>query len=97
MERDVWLEELENFLGGTFHQDINSPEEALNDYINEVGGDWLRKIVQCAEMFMFDNKMSLEEKNKYIISNTDIYFPAMNLTPFQWFQNIINVMKQSLK
>lgn len=29
-----YLKKLEDFLGGTFHQDIDSPEEVLDEYIH---------------------------------------------------------------
>lgn len=31
-----YLEELKDFLEGTFHQDISSPGQALDEFINEV-------------------------------------------------------------
>lgn len=89
------IEKLEIFLSGTFHQDISSPEEALEEYINEVDKEWITSIIDSAEIFL-KSDISDEEKCKFIESNAEIFFPAMCLTPLQWFSSIIGRFKQEV-
>lgn len=93
MKQDNWKENLENFLGGTFHQDIDSPEKAIEEYISEVSNAWLKKTIQTAEIFL-DSDLTTDEKNNFVQMNTDIYFPAIGKTPLQWFENMINDFKK---
>lgn len=79
--------QLQNFLGGTFHQDINSPEEALEEYVKLVNKEWIMKIINCVNDFL-DSDLSEEEKNYFIKSNAEIYFPAMGMTPVKWLEGV---------
>ncbi|MBK1812667.1 hypothetical protein JHL18_18770 [Clostridium sp. YIM B02505] len=90
-----YMEKLEAFLAGTFHQDIDSPEDALDDYISEVGKEWLQDIVDSAETFL-KSEIGLEEKNEFIETNAEIFFPAIQLTPLQWFNSIIERLKKEM-
>ena len=45
-ESDDYIEELEDFLGGTFHQDISSPEQALDEFIKEVNKECLLSTIK---------------------------------------------------
>ena len=44
-----YLEELEDFLGGTFHQDMISPEQAIDEFINEVSKECLLSTIKVCE------------------------------------------------
>lgn len=89
------MDKIEIFLSGTFHQDINSPEEALEEYINEADKEWIKSIINSAEIFL-KTEISDEEKNKFIEANTEIFFPAIYLTPLQWFTSIIKRFKEKI-
>ena len=54
-----YLEELEDFLGGTFHQDISSPEQALAEFINEANKECLLFTIKYWDQFL-----TLIEQNK---------------------------------
>lgn len=86
-----YLEELEDFLGGTFHQDISSPEQALDEFINEVSRECLSTIKEC-EMFL-NSKLTKQEKEDFIQNNTEIYFPAIAATPLQWVSKLVEQMQ----
>ena len=51
-ERYDFLDELENFLGATFHQDIQSPEHALDEFIEEISKEGLLFTVKYCEEFL---------------------------------------------
>ena len=59
------MEELELFLEGTFHQDIDTPEEALRQYIYEVDLPLLKKISSIIKLFL-DTNLKEEEKIEFI-------------------------------
>jgi hypothetical protein len=89
------VEELQNFLGGTFHQDINSPDEALEEYINSVDRDWILMIRDVAVSFL-KSDLSEDEKSKFIRTHTEIYFPAIGLTPIKWLETVTDELKKSI-
>lgn len=80
--------ELEEFLGGTFHQDINSPEEALDEFINEVSKECLLSTIKDCEKFLKSN-LTGEEKEDFIQNKVEIYFPSIDLTPLEWLSKIV--------
>lgn len=92
MKNSIW-EEFENFLGSTFHQDIDSPEEALEEYINDEEKDWIKTLAEKIESFL-ESSVSDEEKNNFIKENTNLYFPAMGMTPLQWIEHILMRLKE---
>lgn len=91
-----FLEELEEFLGGTFHQDINSPELALGEFIKDSSKECLQFTVKyCEEVLR--SELTIHEKEKFIQNNVDIYFPAIELTPLQWLIQLVELMKEAVK
>lgn len=91
-----YLEELEDFLGGTFHQDIGSPDQALNEFIKEVSKECLLSTIKDCEEFLNSN-LTKQEKENLIQNNTEIYFPAIELTPLQWLYQLVEQMKEAVK
>ncbi len=67
-----FIEELEDFLGGTFHQDINSPEQALNEFIKEASKVCLLFTIKYCEDFL-NSQLTQQEKEKIIQNNVEIY------------------------
>ncbi len=90
MGRYNWEDELEIFLGGTFHQDIESPEDALEEYLKE-DKDHIEHIVKIITDFL-NSGLSEEEKNKFIEVNTEIYFKVMGVKPIIWVENVKNYL-----
>lgn len=91
-----YLEEFEDFLGGTFHQDISSPEQVLDEFISEVSRACLVSTINDCEEFL-NNHLTKEEKEEFIQSNTEVYFPAIEVTPLQWLYTLVEQMREGLK
>ncbi|UTR13508.1 contact-dependent growth inhibition system immunity protein [Salipaludibacillus sp. LMS25] len=91
-----YLEELEDFLGGTFHQDINSPEQAIDEFINEASKECLMSTIKDCEKFL-NSRLTKQEKTNIIQNNAEIYFPAIELTPLQWLNKLVEQMQGAVK
>ncbi|MHC5561555.1 contact-dependent growth inhibition system immunity protein [Bacillus spizizenii] len=89
------MEELSDFLEGTFHQDMGSPEQALKEFIAESSKECLVFTIKFCEEFLNEN-ISDQEKESFIKSNTEIYFPAIDLTPLQWLKKVITEIKETI-
>ncbi|MFP7735854.1 contact-dependent growth inhibition system immunity protein [Priestia aryabhattai] len=92
------LEELVfQFLAGTFHQDFESPEEALEELLREESKDYLEAAIAFLTDFI-QSEYSDIEKNEYIQSFADgLYFPALGLEPLQWLYEVIEQIKEAVK
>ncbi|XQY90017.1 contact-dependent growth inhibition system immunity protein [Metabacillus sp. HB246100] len=91
-----YLEELEDFLGGTFHQDISSPEQAIDEFIKEASIECLLSTITDCEKFL-NSSLTKHEKENIIQNNAEVYFPAVELTPLQWLNNLVENMKEGVK
>ncbi|MBD8046705.1 MULTISPECIES: contact-dependent growth inhibition system immunity protein [Clostridium] len=89
-----WKEKLEIFLGGTFHQDIESPENAIKEY-SDLWKESLLDIINAINDFM-NSELSIDEKNEFIERNTEIYFPAMQKEPIVWLNEVNVFFKEEL-
>lgn len=90
-----YLEELEDFLGGAFHQDIDSLEEALDKFIHEASKDCLLSTIKDCQDFL-NSTLTIQEKESFIENNAEIYFSAISLNPLQWLNKIIEEMKEAV-
>ncbi|MBV2240940.1 hypothetical protein KQR57_14030 [Bacillus inaquosorum] len=85
------------FLGGHFHQDIESPEKALDEYLNEASQKLKERDLITLTEFV-NNDYSKEDKNEFIEEATDgIYFPEDDITPLEWLKQVIEQIKEHLK
>jgi CdiI immunity protein len=91
-----FIEELEDFLGGTFHQDIESPELALEEFIDETSYKGIEQTVIDCEAFL-NCDLKNQEKEDIIQSNTEIYFPAIGQAPLGWLRQVVEQLKNSLE
>ncbi|MGE7874890.1 contact-dependent growth inhibition system immunity protein [Bacillus paramycoides] len=89
-------EELGDFLAGTFHQDIESPEESLNEFIMEVTKICIENTKNDILSFLNIN-LTNSEKEEFIKYNTYIYFSALNLTPIEWLKQTLETLKEAIK
>ncbi|ENQ3106447.1 hypothetical protein SAMN04488168_10496 [Bacillus sp. 491mf] len=89
-------EELGDFLAGTFHQDMESPEEALNEFIMEVTKICIENTKNDILSFLSSN-LTDSEKEEFIKYNAYIYFPALNLTPVEWLKQTLKILKEAIK
>ncbi|WP_431794217.1 contact-dependent growth inhibition system immunity protein [Bacillus altitudinis] len=56
-----YLKKLADFLGGTFHQDIDSPEEALDDFIHEASRECLLSTIKDCQDFL-NSTLTIQKK-----------------------------------
>lgn len=89
-------EELGGFLAGTFHQDIESLEFAINEFITEVTNICLENTIEDITSFL-QSGLTVHEKEEFIKYNAEIYFPALNLPPIEWLEQIVDLLKRALK
>lgn len=85
------------FLGGHFHQDIESPEKSLDEYLNEAAQKLKeRDLIALTEFINSD--YSEEDKIEFIEEAADgIYFPEDDITPLEWLKQVIEQIKEHLK
>ncbi|WP_414627012.1 contact-dependent growth inhibition system immunity protein [Bacillus amyloliquefaciens] len=74
------MEELSDFPDGTFHQDMGSPKQALENFITESSKECLVLTIKFCEEFF-------KSEESFIKSNSEIYFPEIELTPIQWLDS----------
>jgi len=48
---EFMFEELENFLSGTFHQDIDSPESAIKEFVFEADREFILRTISNINQF----------------------------------------------
>ncbi|WP_440604398.1 contact-dependent growth inhibition system immunity protein [Bacillus sp. GB_SG_008] len=89
-------EELSDFLDGTFHQDMGTPEKALNEFIEEAHKVCIENTIKYITVFL-KSDLSAQEKEEFIEYYTEIYFPSLKLTPIEWLEQTVETLKQSLK
>lgn len=83
------------FLVGTFHQDIESPDDVLQELLTEESKEYLEYAIVFLTDFI-ESEHSDNEKNEYIQRADGVYFPAFNLEPIDWLKNVIVQIKKSL-
>ena len=88
-------DDVEIFLTGTFHQDVEDPKEALLEYIEEVDSLWLLHISKEIERFLM-SELSERYKQEFIQEYTDIYYPAIGLKPVEWLMDVLEEIKKSI-
>lgn len=89
---------LEMFLGGTFHQDMGDPDDALWELLYELNTSQLEEIEKHIREFL-ESELDESQKEKYITDNVEIYFPALNTTPLEWLKSVLATIesyKQSI-
>ncbi len=88
-------EKLEDFLSGTFHQDIESPSVALAEYMEEVDAEWLSSVSYEIECFL-ESELSDYEKEEFIVKCTEIHYPSIGMKPIEWLKHILDVLKKHI-
>ena len=84
---------LKQYLGGVFHFDIDSPDSALNDYLETESEEWL-KIVKASCDYFLDKEMLDSEKAKFI---EDYFHYDTTMNPIDWLKHISNKIDDKLK
>ncbi|WP_242213421.1 contact-dependent growth inhibition system immunity protein [Bacillus cereus group sp. BfR-BA-01383] len=95
-DKDYIYEELSDFLDGTFHQDMGTPEKAVHEFIEEAHKVCIENTIKYITSFL-NSDLSTEKKEEFIEYYTDIYFPALRMTPLEWLEQTGETIKQALK
>ena len=88
------IEYISNFLGAVFHQDINSPDEALEETIQENDPETLKQISYCINVFLESN-LPVKEKNTIIENETWIDFSSIGQKPIEWLKDVQGRLKNA--
>jgi len=84
------------FLAGTFHQDTESPEDALLNILVEEDKEYLEDAIVFLKEFI-NSEHSRAEKNEYIEYCADgVYFPDIQLEPIEWLSNVTEQIKRGV-
>ncbi|MDA1477255.1 contact-dependent growth inhibition system immunity protein [Bacillus changyiensis] len=85
------------FLGGIFHQDIESYEIALEEYLGYASKKEQEDDVIALTNFINSN-FSDEDKNNFIEEAADgVYFPAYEVTPLTWLKQVTEKIKNNIE
>ena len=85
------------FLAGTFHQDNNSPEEAIEELLTKESKKYLEFAIAYLTDFIGSEYSDITQ-NEYIQSCADgVYFPALSIEPLQWLYQVIEQIKEAVK
>lgn len=83
------------FLGGIFHQDIESPESALEEYLDEVSHKEQEDDVIALIEFI-NSEHSEEEKNDFIEEAADgVDFFSYEVSPLMWLKQVTQKIKNN--
>ena len=91
-----WKEDVRDFLGGYFHQDVDDAYEALDEFIEECSREGKKRTLLNMEKFLGTKEMTELEKEKFIEDETEIYYPGYNITPLEWLEYIKNKLEENL-
>lgn len=94
---EEFKEEFEGFLGGWWHQDMGSPEQALEDMINACHPETISDAVKMINHFLSSKSETDEWKIEFIQESTDIYFPNMQLSPLEWLNHVKMRLEEVLR
>ncbi|OXS69820.1 contact-dependent growth inhibition system immunity protein [Priestia filamentosa] len=89
------FEELSDFLIAYFNQDIESPEGALQEYIEENTKKRILITIEEIDKFLSED-LPQQDKELFIKDNCDLYFPALELTPVEWLKQVQAELKSTL-
>ncbi len=83
---------LKQYLGGVFHFDIESPESALNEYLDLESREWLEIVKVSCDRFL-NKEMPVHEKTKFI----ETYFNYdTSMEPLEWLEYVIVKIEEKL-
>jgi CdiI immunity protein len=92
---DEKFERLRNFLLAYFNQDIESPEGALQEYIEENTKKRILITIEEIDKFLCED-LPQQDKEQFMEDNCDLYFPALQLTPIEWLKYIQDELKKAV-
>ncbi|MBO3796856.1 contact-dependent growth inhibition system immunity protein [Bacillus subtilis] len=85
------------FLGGIFHQDIEAPESALDEYLEEIPKKEQETDIAALKDF-FNSDYSDEEKNDFIDEAADgVDVLSYGVSPIIWLEQVIQKIEKNIE
>ncbi|WP_039075496.1 contact-dependent growth inhibition system immunity protein [Bacillus sp. MSP13] len=85
------------FLGGIFHQDIETPESALDEYLEEIPKEEQETDIAALKDFI-NSDYSDEEKNDFIDEAADgVDIRSYGVSPLVWLEQVIQKIEKNIK
>ncbi|KUP36939.1 contact-dependent growth inhibition system immunity protein [Bacillus halotolerans] len=85
------------FLGGYFHQDIDSPESSLDEYLKEIPKEEQGNDVAALKEFI-KSDYSNEEKNDFIDEAADgVDILSYGVSPIIWLEQVIQKIEKNIE
>ncbi|AXF32532.1 MULTISPECIES: contact-dependent growth inhibition system immunity protein [Bacillus] len=85
------------FLGGYFHQDIDSPESALDEYLEEIPKEEQETDIAALKDFI-NSDYSDEEKNDFIDEAADgVDIRSYGVSPLVWLEQVIQKIEKNIE
>ncbi|MGO0712046.1 contact-dependent growth inhibition system immunity protein [Bacillus subtilis] len=85
------------FLGGIFHQDIESPESALDEYLEEIPKEEQETDILALKDFI-NSDYTDEEKNDFIDEAADgVDIRSYGVSPLVWLEQVIQKIEMNIE
>ncbi|MEC1547473.1 contact-dependent growth inhibition system immunity protein [Bacillus rugosus] len=85
------------FLGGYFHQDIDSPESALDEYLEEIPKEEQETDIVALKDFI-NSDYTDEEKNDFIDEAADgVDILSYGVSPIIWLEQVIQKIEKNIE
>ncbi|MEG7354754.1 contact-dependent growth inhibition system immunity protein [Bacillus inaquosorum] len=85
------------FLGGYFHQDIDSPESALDEYLEEIPKEEQETNIVALKDFI-NSDYTDEEKNDFIDEAADgVDIRSYRVSPLVWLEQVIQKIEKNIE
>ncbi|MED0585903.1 contact-dependent growth inhibition system immunity protein [Bacillus subtilis] len=85
------------FLGGIFHQDIETPESALDEYLEEIPKEEQETDIAALKDFI-NSDYSDEEKNDFIDEAADgVDVLSYGVSPIIWLEQVIQKLEKNIE
>ncbi|AEP90314.1 conserved hypothetical protein [Bacillus subtilis subsp. subtilis str. RO-NN-1] len=86
-----------HFLGGIFHQDIETPESALDEYLEEIPKEEQKTDIVALKDFINSDYLD-EEKNDFIDEAADgVDILSYGVSPIIWLEQVIQKIEKNIK
>ncbi|ARB37819.1 MULTISPECIES: contact-dependent growth inhibition system immunity protein [Bacillus] len=85
------------FLGGIFHQDIETPESALDEYLEEIPKEEQETDIVALKDFI-NSDYTDEEKNDFIDEAADgVDIRSYGVSPLVWLEQVIQKIEKNIE
>ncbi|MCY8805785.1 contact-dependent growth inhibition system immunity protein [Bacillus subtilis] len=85
------------FLGGIFHQDIETPESALDEYLEEIPKEEQETDILALKDFI-NSDYTDEEKNDFIDEAADgVDIRSYGVSPLVWLEQVIQKIEKNIE